>query len=74
MGRPQQYEVDLTMEERNYLMDILVGGTEKVPKAEVSTDIAESGRWLDGPTNCRCPVCWTSDLGANKETLCRARS
>jgi hypothetical protein len=32
MGRPQQYEVHLTTEERNYLMDLLVGGTQKVKK------------------------------------------
>jgi transposase len=32
MGRPQQHEVQLTTEERNYLMDILSGGTAKVRK------------------------------------------
>ena len=32
MGRPQQYEVHLTAEERNYLMDILSGGMVKVRK------------------------------------------
>lgn len=32
MGRRQQYKVHLTSEERNYLLDILSGGTAKVRK------------------------------------------
>ncbi len=32
MGRPRQYTVDLTTEERNYLRELLTGGTQKVRK------------------------------------------
>jgi len=32
MGRPRQYTVDLTTEERNYLLELLTGGTQKVRK------------------------------------------
>lgn len=32
MGRPKQYTVDLTTEERNYLLELLTGGTQRVRK------------------------------------------
>ncbi len=32
MGRPKQYEVQLTREERNHLTDLLMGGKQKVRK------------------------------------------
>jgi len=48
MGRPQQYEVHLTTEERNYLMDILVGGTEKVRKLKrVQILLKADDGWTD---------------------------
>ncbi len=48
MGRPQQYEVRLTREERNHLTDILMGGTQKVRKMKRSQILLKAhDGWTD---------------------------
>ncbi len=48
MGRPKQYEVELTREGRNHLTDLLMGGTQKVRKLK-RTQILLKARdgWTD---------------------------
>ena len=48
MGRKKQYIVDLTEEERNYLADLLTGGTQKVRKTKrIQILLKADDNWTD---------------------------
>ena len=48
MGRPKQYAVHLTREERNHLTDLLMGGTQKVRKLKRAQILLKAhDNWTD---------------------------
>ena len=48
MGRKKQYIVDLTEEERSYLVDLLVGGTQKVRRTKrIQILLKADDNWTD---------------------------
>ncbi len=63
MGRPKRYTVDLTTEERNYLLELLTGGTQKVRKLKRAQILLKAD---DGWTASKLPMpCWWGGPQAN---------